>query len=105
MVQIVVKGVLNLSKTKRYILQCQSNITIESFSISIPKAQNWLQTGKRHYPSYYDRLKKSAACAGFGGFFVPPWPKNAGNLINRVNRAAKQVLIKLNLNKYSCAMG
>ncbi|MCV3213012.1 glycosyltransferase, partial [Plectonema radiosum NIES-515] len=55
---------------------------------------HWLQTGKRHYPSYYDRLKKSAACAGFGGFFVPPWPKNPGNVINRV---VKQVLIKLNL--------
>jgi len=55
---------------------------------------HWLQTGQRHYPSYYDRLKKSAACAAFGGFFVPPYPKNPGNLINRV---VKQILIKLNL--------
>ncbi|MEG4859826.1 hypothetical protein QUB75_20245 [Microcoleus sp. K1-B6] len=27
----------------------------------------WKQTGKRHYPSYYQRLKQSAACACFGG--------------------------------------
>ena len=27
----------------------------------------WEQTGQRHYPSYYQRLKKSAACACFGG--------------------------------------
>ena len=29
---------------------------------------HWKQTGKRHYPSYYQRLKESAACACFGGF-------------------------------------
>jgi len=27
----------------------------------------WKQTGQRHNPSYYQRLKESAACAGFGG--------------------------------------
>jgi hypothetical protein len=27
----------------------------------------WQQTGKRHYPSYYQRLKESVACACFGG--------------------------------------
>jgi len=27
----------------------------------------WKQTGQRHYPSYYQRLKESAACACFGG--------------------------------------
>ena len=31
----------------------------------------WCQTGRRHYPSYYRRLKQLAACAAFGGFFVP----------------------------------
>ncbi|MEG4215413.1 hypothetical protein QUA27_04270 [Microcoleus sp. Pol14C6] len=27
----------------------------------------WKQTGQRHNPSYYQRLKESAACASFGG--------------------------------------
>ena len=32
----------------------------------------WVQTGRRHYPSYYRRLQQSAACACFGGFFLAP---------------------------------
>jgi hypothetical protein len=28
----------------------------------------WVQTGKRHYPNYYKRLKKSVGCACFGGY-------------------------------------
>jgi len=31
----------------------------------------WLQTGKRHYPNYYQRLKESVACACFGGYISP----------------------------------
>ena len=31
----------------------------------------WTQTGHRHYPNYYQRLGKSAACACFGGWMVP----------------------------------
>ncbi len=33
----------------------------------------WAQTGRRHYPNYYRRLKESQACACFGGFFLGPW--------------------------------
>ena len=33
----------------------------------------WAQTGRRHYPDYYQRLKESQACACFGGFFLGPW--------------------------------
>lgn len=54
----------------------------------------WVQTGKRHYPNYYKRLTGSAACACFGGFFVPSFPKNPGTLINR---GGKRVLNKLRL--------
>lgn len=32
----------------------------------------WRQTGRRHYPNYYQRLKKSQVCACFGGFFLGP---------------------------------
>jgi hypothetical protein len=33
----------------------------------------WLQTGKRHYPNYYKRLKESVACACFGGYITPSY--------------------------------
>jgi hypothetical protein len=32
----------------------------------------WNQTGRRHYPDYYRRLRQSVACACFSGFFLPP---------------------------------
>jgi len=54
----------------------------------------WLQTGGRHYPNYYKRLQESVACTCFGGFFVPTWPSDPGNLINR---GMKQLLAKLKL--------
>ncbi|MEQ9671749.1 hypothetical protein [Coleofasciculus sp. G2-EDA-02] len=31
----------------------------------------WIQTGKRHYPTYYKHLKESVACASFAGWRVP----------------------------------
>ncbi|GBE92991.1 glycosyltransferase family 1 protein [Nostoc cycadae] len=54
----------------------------------------WSRTGGRHYPNYYKRLKNSAACACFGGFFVPSFPSNPGNIINRTG---KQILNMLKL--------
>lgn len=32
----------------------------------------WKQTGRRHYPGYYKRLRESVASACFSGFFLPP---------------------------------
>jgi hypothetical protein len=55
---------------------------------------HWLQTGGRHYPNYYKRLSESVACTCFGGFFVPPWPNDPSNLINRL---VKQVGMRLKL--------
>jgi hypothetical protein len=58
---------------------------------------HWQQTGGRHYPSYYQRLKNSTACACFGGFFVPSWPKNSGGLINRnIQRILTRLRLKSN---------
>jgi hypothetical protein len=34
-------------------------------------ALQWQQTGRRHHPNYYQRLKATAACAAFGGYVVP----------------------------------
>jgi hypothetical protein len=61
---------------------------------------HWVQTGRRHYPDYYVRLKNSAACACFGGFFVPSWPKNPENLISR---AGRRILRKLKLKSNTIA--
>lgn len=47
----------------------------------------WYRTGGRHSSSYYQRLKDSAACAAFGGFFVPAFPKNQASIITRVFKA------------------
>ena len=42
----------------------------------------WVQTGKRHYPDYYQRLQSSIACACFGGWFVPSFVSNPGSKIS-----------------------
>lgn len=36
----------------------------------------WTQTGKRHYPEYYQLLKSSVACSCFGGWFIAPWSRD-----------------------------
>ncbi|NJP10532.1 MAG: glycosyltransferase family 1 protein [Leptolyngbyaceae cyanobacterium RU_5_1] len=43
----------------------------------------WVQTGKRHYPGYYKRLRESVACACFGGFFVPPVSRDQRSVLSR----------------------
>lgn len=40
----------------------------------------WVQSGRRHHPSYYKRLQDSMACAAFGGLFFPPFIKNPSSL-------------------------
>jgi hypothetical protein len=66
------------------ILQIDNSVdNAHNFSTNSYDYLQWLQTGGRHYPTYYQRLKNSMACACFGGFFVPSWPQNPGNLINR----------------------
>jgi len=59
---------------------------------------HWLQTGGRHYPSYYKRLQESVACTCFGGFFVPNWTQNPSNLISRIIKQANTKL-KLRTNR------
>lgn len=54
----------------------------------------WVQTGGRHYPTYYKRLKDSSACTCFGGFFVSSYPQNPGNIINR---SLKHLFTKIKL--------
>jgi hypothetical protein len=64
---------------KSFIPRLGKHLTIDAASNSIKEVPQdpyhylrWVQTGMRHYPNYYRRLKKSAVCAGFGGFFLAP---------------------------------
>ena len=60
-------------------------------ALNIPPADSleylwWYQTGKRHYHSYYQRLQSTAACAGFGGYFVTAFPRNKGNYFSYLQK-------------------
>jgi hypothetical protein len=64
---------------KSFIPQLGKYLTIDASSDDMTEvAQDpyhylrWVQTGRRHHPNYYHRLKQSAACACFGGFFLAP---------------------------------
>jgi hypothetical protein len=73
--------------------------SVDQYDTSISKDRyhslQWLQTGMRHYPSYYQRLQNSIACACFGGLFINPWPLNAFGPTTFLDRVLNKVLIKL----------
>ncbi|MGF1491690.1 MAG: glycosyltransferase [Microcoleaceae cyanobacterium] len=52
----------------------QATDSLDSFPTGSNDYLQWVQTGKRHYPSYYERLKHSVACACFGGLLMNSWP-------------------------------
>lgn len=43
----------------------------------------WTQTGRRHYASFYRRLRENAACSCFGGCFVTSWPQDPASWLAR----------------------
>jgi len=57
----------------------------------------WEQTGMRHYPNYYARMKKAIACACFGGLFINPWPRDKFGPTNFGDRLLNRFLKNLNL--------
>lgn len=44
------------------------------------------QTGGRHFPDYYERLKHTAACACFGGFYMSPLFKDPTSIMTRISK-------------------
>jgi hypothetical protein len=48
----------------------------------------WYETGRRHWPAYYARLRGAAACACFGGYFVTRWPAAKQSLLSRFLKRA-----------------
>ncbi len=46
----------------------------------------WHHTGRRHYPTYYERLRNTAAVAAFGGMGFPPFPVDHTRSPNYVDR-------------------
>ncbi|MEL6909105.1 MAG: glycosyltransferase family 1 protein [Cyanobacteria bacterium J06648_1] len=64
---------------KHFVPQLEQHFTVDTSSDDPTVVEpdpyhylQWVQTGRRHYPSYYRRLQESAACACFGGFFLAP---------------------------------
>ena len=55
----------------------------------------WVQTGRRHHPNYYERLKNSAACASFGGYFIPAWPSDPVVITSPIGRITNKIANKL----------
>jgi hypothetical protein len=53
---------------------------------------HWVQTDRRHYPSYYKRLRESVACACFGGLFINPWPPDAFGPVKLHDRIINRLL-------------
>ena len=60
----------------------------------------WDQTGGRHHPLYYARLKKTAACAAFGGYFVPTFSSSLNSL---ALRAAYRFITTYHMQTHSVA--
>ena len=52
----------------------------------------WEVTGRRHYPSYYERLKGAIATAAFGGWFLPSPLLSNHPTLARFGRRAEVVL-------------
>ena len=48
----------------------------------------WRETGRRHWPAYYERLTGAAACACFGGYFVTRYPAAKESLVSRALKRA-----------------
>lgn len=44
----------------------------------------WEQTGRRHYLSYYEKLKSTAFCCCFAGIFVFPFPPNVNSIFFKI---------------------
>ncbi|MGD1875416.1 MAG: glycosyltransferase family 1 protein [Mastigocoleus sp.] len=65
---------------KSFISPAQDYFTIDKSAddLNLPPKDpyhylRWSQTGRRHYPNYYQRLTKAQGCACFGGYFLAPW--------------------------------
>lgn len=52
----------------------------------------WVQTDRRHYPSYFNRLRHTAACACFGGLLINPWPPDAFGPSTLPDRVINKIL-------------
>jgi hypothetical protein len=54
----------------------------------------WEQTGRRHTPGYFERLRNARACFTFGGYFSSPFPRTATSPLLRKMHA---LVTRLNL--------
>jgi hypothetical protein len=69
---------------------------------SVPESEtarlHWAQSGRRHYPAFYERLASSTACACFCGWLFSPWPRDqtrrdvVSRLIKRLPVGRRRIL-------------
>jgi hypothetical protein len=64
------------------------------YSMDATDIMHYAQSSSRHFPTYYKRLKETAATACFGGFFTTPFPRNQAVPLSKNLR---RVITKLNL--------
>lgn len=55
----------------------------------------WEQTGRRHYPRYFERLRSTAAVAAFGGFMIAPFPGDHTRPVRLPDRVANRIAARL----------
>jgi len=80
-VDIAVDPLSNEFDSKRYLMDATD-------------IMHFAQSSGRHFPTYYKRLRETAATACFGGFFTTPFPQNQAAPLSRNLR---RVITKLNL--------
>ncbi|MCX6715592.1 MAG: glycosyltransferase family 1 protein [Candidatus Taylorbacteria bacterium] len=55
----------------------------------------WEQTGKRHYPNYFKKLKENKVSLAFGGYFSSFYPRSASSvLLRKINSFIKRFNLK-----------
>lgn len=83
------------SKIKDILLVDETVNSLSSIPPDSYHALMWAQTGRRHDPIYYQRLKSTVAVAAFGGYYVSPWPKDLGLVDQFLYRAINKSLTYL----------
>lgn len=79
------------------ILPLESHLeSLSEFPLNAEDRLQWEQSGRRHNPHYYQRLKNSLACACFGGYFVTsfsfPWNSVFDRLVGKLQLRTATVI-------------
>jgi len=86
---VVQKEILPIIEEK-FALDTTTDSLNDVENISATDLLYWEQTGRRHYPTYYNRLARNMACASFGGELIKVYNHNNSNYsVNILNELRK----------------